>query len=132
MTFVWPCSNLGIAHPTGEGRAPGQAKIFERLGAFSRENRDYSWMKGQFDFSAHQVETRVSLFQELGLLYSETGQDRLRLTGVGTQLLNQLQSNDDFGERETAQATALIAWALSNIQIRRPLTPGSPALSTSW
>jgi hypothetical protein len=88
-------------------------------------------MKGQFSFSAHQVETRVSLFQELGFLYSKPGQDRLALTKVGIQLLNLIQSTSAFGEREAAQATALIAWALSNIQIRRPQSPGSPKLTAT-
>ena len=88
-------------------------------------------MKGQFDFSAHQVETRVSLFQELGLLYSKAGQDRLQLTSVGTQLLNLVESTEEFGPRERVQATALISWALSNIQIRRPQSPGSPHLTAA-
>lgn len=129
MTFVWPCSNLGIAHPAGEGRAPDQADVFRRLGRYARNDRPYSWMKGRFNFSAHQVETRVSLFQELGLLYSKAGQNRLQLTGVGTQLLDLIDSTDDLGDREAAQATALIAWALSNVQIRRPLSPGSPQIA---
>jgi hypothetical protein len=131
MTFVWPCSNLGIAHPTGEGAAPAQSEVFARLGRYTLEDRPYSWMKGQFSFSAHQVETRVSLFQELGLLYSKTGQDRLQLTSIGTQLLNLIDATDEFRPREAAQATALIAWALSNIQIQRPLSRGSPGLTAA-
>lgn len=131
MTFVWPCSNLGIAHPTGEGRAPNQAEVFRRLGRYAHDNRAYSWMKTQFSFTAHQVETRVSLFQELGLLYSKAGQDRLQLTDVGTQLLHLIESTDLFGDRDTAQATALTTWALSNIQIRRPLSPGSPQITNA-
>jgi hypothetical protein len=90
----------------------------------------YQDMKGQFPpLKESSVETRVAAFAETGLLYGRGPSVPVRLTPVGQQLFSLIGSRTALGLAESRQATALLTWALSNCQIDRPMSPGSPDIT---
>lgn len=131
MTFLWPTSQMGMLHPTAETReARDRAKEFRRMARYSRQNMSYATMKGKFaGLSSSAVETRVAAFAETGLLYGCGPTVPIVLTPVGEQLFSLVEPNSALGPAESRQATALLTWALSNCQIDRARSPGSPRLT---
>lgn len=133
MTFLWPTSQMGMLHPAAETpEARDRAKEFMRMARYSRQNMSYQTMKGKFSgLSSSAVETRVAAFAETGLLYGRGPSLPIMLTPVGEQLFSLAESNRALGPAESRQATALLTWALSNCQIKRARSPGSPRLTGS-
>ena len=130
MTFLWPTSNMGMLHPAGETlKSRDRASEFRRMAEYARQGVFYQDVKGLFDLSESGVETRVAAFAEVGLLYGLGPAAPLVLTPVGAQMFSLLESTQDFGPEEITRATSLLTWALSNCQIDRPRSPGSPKIT---
>lgn len=132
MTFLWPTSQLGMLHPNaGIPEARDRAKEFRKLCKHSFDGTSYRDTKPKFtNLSKNAVETRVAALAEFGLLYSQGPDVPLVVTPVGKQLFSLIEegSNDATASR---QATALLTWALSNCQVNRPVSPGSPSIDAA-
>ena len=92
----------------------------------------YEKAKELFPGVTHQtVETRKSMYEELGLLYVPKNSDELHLTEIGAQLLNLLGTHPpiDPNEELQNQVASLLSWAMIHTQINRPQSLGSPQLS---
>ena len=127
--FRWPTSFVGIVHPLAEGRNGKQrADEFVRFATAVLDGRTYAEAKPELSDTHQQAETRKSMLEEMGLLYVPKASNRVILTPVGHQLY-ELLSSGDFTDDEVAQRriNAVIAWALSNSQINRPQSRGSPS-----
>jgi hypothetical protein len=122
---------VGILHPRGNAQARQRTSDFIKLAAAAVEGLSYSDSKERFSISSNQVETRKSLFEEIGLLYVPHGSNRLVLTPVGRQLFDLLDGKDltAIDKLTETRVTTLIAYALSSCQVDRPQSRGSPALS---
>ena len=94
----------------------------------------YEDVKGLFPGVSHSaVETRKSMYEELGLLYVPRSSDELHLTEIGAQLLQLIGTSPP--EEPTAdlqnRVASLLCWAMTHTQINRPQSLGSPQLSPS-
>ena len=100
------------------------------MARYSRQSISYQAMKSQFSgLSSSAVETRLAAFAETGLLYGRGPSVPIMLTPVGEQLFSLAASTTALGPAESRQATAILTWALSNCQIDRARSPGSPRLT---
>jgi hypothetical protein len=127
--FQWPTSHVGILHPfSEEGDARSRAEDFKRFVAAALSGASYNEAKEAIDASQHQAETRKSVYEEMGLLYVPKQSNRIIVTPVGKQLYDLLAIGDN-GDVTRKRVDAVIAWALSNSQINRPQSRGSPSPS---
>jgi hypothetical protein len=131
MSFVWPTSHVGMLHPFGLKHARDRWNDFVRLARAGLSGTDYNGAKKLFSVSHQQVETRKSLFEELGLLYVAEGSDQIILTPVGKQLLRAVPQPPPTEPKESLRlwVDEILCWALSNTQINRPQSFGSPKIS---
>lgn len=130
MTFLWPTAQMGMLHPSAETtEGQDRAAEFRQMAEYARAGVSYQAMKGLFSsLSTSAVETRVAAFAEVGLLYGRGPSVPLALTPVGAQLFSVMEAGP-LGPAESRKATALLTWALSNCQINRPRSPGSPRIT---
>jgi hypothetical protein len=131
MKFVWPTGHVGMLHPASS-RAAGRERAddFKLFAKAARDGLSYTQVKKLFNIDHAQVETRKSFFEEVGLLFVPHKSDGLVLTAVGGQLYDHLVSSAPLKNLvDRDKATSLLAWALSNSQINRPQSPGSPPIS---
>jgi hypothetical protein len=131
MKFVWPTSHVGMLHPAS-ARAAGRERTadFRVFAKAAVDGLSYTQTKKLFNIDHAQVETRKSFFEEVGLLFVPHKSDGLVLTAVGAQLYDHLLSSASLEKMvDRDKATSLLAWALSNSQINRPQSPGSPPIS---
>lgn len=126
--FRWPTSSVGIFHPLAEGENGRQrAEEFVRFADAALGGATYEEAKEAFGVSHQQAETRKSMLEEMGLLYVPASTNRVRITPVGKQLLGLLRSPDFQDDAlQRSRINSVIAWALSNSQINRPQSRGSP------
>lgn len=126
--FVWPTSHIGMLHPAGDERAQGRARDFLTFAQAAKDEVSYEDAKELLTCSSHQAETRKSLFEELGLLYVPYRSNRIVLTPLGEQFHSTLHGKDlDKLTVDVArQATALLVWAQTRVQINRPQSRGVP------
>ena len=130
MSLIWPTSHVGMLHPFGGARARAQCIEFLRLAEATREGLSYSQAKTLFtDVDQATVETRKSLYEELGLLYVPKGSNSLHLTPVGLQILNLLGTDvpEDASPALRNRVDSLLCWAMAHTQINRPQSLGSPS-----
>ena len=88
--------------------------------------------KDLFPGVSHQtVETRKSMYEELGLLYVPKNSNEIHLTEVGAQVLQLLGTPPPETPTEELRdrVASLLCWALTHTQINRPQSFGSPQLS---
>ena len=136
MNFVWPTSHVGMLDPLGPAgsRARAQGEEFLRMAEAAQNGLSYQEAKALFPDVSHQtVETRKSMYEELGLLYVPRNSDELHLTDVGAQLLPLLGTPppDNPTEELRNQVASLLCWAMTHTQINRPQSLGSPELSAA-
>ena len=133
MNFVWPTSHVGMLDPVGQigSRAKAQGEEFLRMADAAQNGFSYEDAKALFPAVSHStVETRKSMYEELGLLYVPKSSDELHLTEIGAQLLQLLGSpppenpTDELRNR----VASLLCWAMTQTQINRPQSIGSPYL----
>ena len=132
MSFVWPTSHVGMLHPLAIGsKARMQGILFLRMAEAAHNKFSYHEAKVLFpDVDSATVETRKSLYEELGLLYVPKYSDTLRLTSVGKQLFELLgteppkKPSPDLRKK----VDSLLCWAMAHTQINRPQSFGSPAI----
>ena len=134
MNFVWPTSHVGMLHPLAKtgSRAHKQGKLFMQMARAAYDGRSYATAKELFsDVDPSTVETRKSLYEELGLLYVPNYSGKLHLTSVGGQLFKLLEEylikpDEDLHR----QVDSLLCWAMTHTQINRPQSLGSPAINS--
>lgn len=128
-SFRWPTSGVGICHPLAEGRnGRERADEFVRFAEAALAGTPYDDAKDAFEVSQHQAETRKSMLEEMGLVYVPYASNQVIVTPVGRQLYELLSRGDYETNRSSrARINAVIAWALSNSQINRPQSRGSPS-----
>lgn len=134
MTFVWPTSHVGMLHPLAApgSRARAQGIQFLRMAEAADKGLSYEQAKALFsDVDPATVETRKSLYEELGLLYVPRYSGTLNLTRVGKQLLELLgtEPQEVITEDLRKRVDSLICWAMSHTQINRPQSLGSPSIT---
>ena len=136
MSFVWPTSHVGMLDPLGlDGSRPrAQGEEFLLMAEAAQNGVSYEEAKALFPDVSHQtVETRKSMYEELGLLYVPKNSDELHLTEVGAQVLQLLGTpppkNPPVELRN--RVASLLCWALTHTQINRPQSLGSPPLSAA-
>lgn len=134
MSFVWPTSHVGMLHPLAARRpkARTQGVLFLQMAELAAKGLSYAEAKKRFTrVDQSTVETRKSLYEELGLLYVPSGSDTLHLTAVGHQLLELLGTNppEEPSAELRRQVDSLLCWAMTHTQIHRPQSLGSPAIT---
>lgn len=129
--FVWPTSHMGMMHPRGDQRSRSMAEDFMTYAEASEAGVSYNDVKSLLSVSTNQAETRKSFYEELSLLFVPHGSNKVVLTPLGKQLFDLLYGEDfsNLTDNIARQATALIVWAMSQTQINRPQSRGSPKLS---
>ena len=133
MNFVWPTSHVGMLHPLADGLKPRtQGILFLRMAEATQRGLSYGETKTLFpDVDSATVETRKSLYEELGLLFVPKYSGTLHLTSLGKQLYELLGTsppqNPSVDLRK--KVDSLLCWAMSHTQINRPQSLGSPAIS---
>lgn len=136
MTFVWPTSHVGMLHPLAPDGTPAKAQglSFLKMAEAAVEGLSYKKeAKARFpDVDSATVETRKSLYEEFGLLYVPKYSDTLHLTAVGQQLFELLGTSPPPSPSDELrrQVDSLLCWAMSQTQINRPQSLGSPAITT--
>ena len=135
MSFVWPTSHVGMLHPFAAigSKAWTQGISFLRMAEAAHNGFSYNETKRLFpDVDQSTVETRKSLYEELGLLYVPKYSDMIHLTGVGTQLFALLgaQPAENPSADLRKQVDSLLCWAMTHIQIDRPQSFGSPSIKS--
>ena len=135
MSFVWPTSHVGMLHPLAAigSKARTQGISFLRMVEAAHNGLSYNETKKLFpDVVQSTVETRKSLYEELGLLYVPKYSDTIHLTGVGTQLFALLgaQPSENPSADLRKQVDALLCWAMTHTQINRPQSFGSPSITS--
>ncbi len=136
MSFVWPTSHVGMLHPLAAvgSKARTQGLQFLRMAEAADKGLSYDQTKALFsDVDSATVETRKSLYEELGLLYVPKYSGTLHLTTVGKQLLDVLGTNppEDPSDDLRKRVDSLLCWAMSHTQINRPQSLGSPSISNA-
>lgn len=133
MIFVWPTSHVGMLHPLAKtgSRAQKQSKLFLEMAKAANDGVSYEKAKKLFTkVNPSTVETRKSLYEELGLLYVPKYSDKLHLTSVGTQLFKILEESLEKPDEDLhRQVDSLLCWAMTHTQINRPQSLGSPAIT---
>ena len=132
--FVWPTSHVGMLHPLAPAgsRAQEQGLSFLRMAAAASDGVSYAKAKALFtDVDRATVETRKSLYEELGLLYVPRGSDELHLTAVGRQILDLLDVDPPTAPSADLrrQIDSLLCWSMAHTQINRPQSLGSPEIA---
>ena len=132
MSFVWPTSHVGMLHPLAIGpKARTQGTLFLQMAEAAHNGLSYNKTKALFpEVDSATVETRKSLYEELGLLYVPKYSGTLHLTSVGKQLL-ELLGTDPPKEPSAdlrKKVDSLLCWAMTHTQINRPQSHGSPAI----
>ena len=92
----------------------------------------YEESKTLFPGVSHStVETRKSMYEELGLLYVPKNSGTLYLTNIGAQLLQLLGTPppETPTDELRTQVASLLSWAMTHTQINRPQSIGSPQLT---
>lgn len=129
--FVWPTSHVGMLHPlAASSKARKQGTLFLRMAEAADKGVPYNEAKALFEgVDQSTVETRKSLYEELGLLYVPKSSGTLHLTIVGKQLLELLGTNPptDPSAELRKRVDSLLCWAMTHTQINRPQSVGSPA-----
>lgn len=133
MMFVWPTSHVGMLHPLAAmgSKAWKQGTLFLRMAEAADRGVPYNKAKALFEgVDPATVETRKSLYEELGLLYVPKSSGVLHLTIVGKQLLELLGTNPptDPAAELRKRVDSLLCWAMTHTQINRPQSVGSPAI----
>lgn len=133
MTFVWPTSHVGMLHPLAAigSKARKQGILFLRMAEAADRGVPYNKAKALFEgVDQATVETRKSLYEELGLLYVPKSSGTLHLTIVGKQLLELLGTDPpaDPSAELRKRVDSLLCWAMTHTQINRPQSVGSPAI----
>ena len=136
MSFVWPTSHVGMLHPFAVigSEAWTQGISFLRMAEAAHNGLSYNETKKLFpDVAQSTVETRKSLYEELGLLYVPKYSDTIHLTEVGTQLLALLgaQPSKNPSADLCKQVDSLLSWAMTHTQINRPQSLGSPRITSA-
>lgn len=127
--LVWPTSHVGMLHPAGSEKAQQRCRDFVTLATAAIDGISYSDAKQLFTISSNQVETRKSLFEEIGLLYVPHGSGKIILTALGRQFYDIVHDGKaSESAKKIKQATALLVFALSKCQVNRPQSHGSPRL----
>jgi hypothetical protein len=134
MTFVWPTSHVGMLHPLAAvgSKAQKQGAFFLRMAEAAEKGVSYDAAKQLFEgVDQATVETRKSLYEELGLLYVPKYSGALHLTSVGKQLLGLLGTSPptDPSPELRKRVDSLLCWAMTHTQIHRPQSFGSPAIT---
>ena len=94
----------------------------------------YEEAKALFPGVSHQtVETRKSMYEELGLLYVPKNSNEIHLTEVGAQVLQLLGTppTENPTEELRNRVASVLCWAMTHTQINRPQSFGSPHLSAT-
>lgn len=135
MSFVWPTSHVGMLHPLAAvgSKAQIQGISFLQTAEVAASGQSYTDAKARFPgVDQATVETRKSLYEELGLLYVPRGSDILCLTTVGHQLLELLGTNPPIAPSDELRqkVDSLLCWAMMHTQINRPQSLGSPAITS--
>lgn len=133
MIFVWPTAHVGMLHPLAAvgTRARVQGISFLQMAEMAAAGQSYTDAKARFtDVDQATVETRKSLYEELGLLYVPKNSNTLHLTTVGHQLLELLGTNPPTNPSDELrrQVDSLLCWAMTHTQINRPQSLGSPPI----
>jgi len=129
MSFVWPTSHVGMAHPLShEKNAREIGYDFLKMADSALKGVSYSDSKDRLNISSNQAETRKSLFEELGFLYVPAGSNTIILTAIGQQLFDLLGIKPNFPSSDNLifQTDKIIIWSLLQVQINRPQSRGSP------
>ena len=134
MSFVWPTSHVGMLHPLAAigSKARIQGTSFLLMAEAAHNGLSYDQAKMLFpDVSASTVETRKSLYEELGLLFVPRYSGTLHLTTVGRQLLELLGTEppEEPSRELRNQVDSLLCWAMTHAQVNRPQSLGSPAIT---
>ncbi len=134
MSFVWPTSHVGMLHPFAAGsKARTQGISFLRMAEAAHNGFSYNETKELFpDVDQSTVETRKSLYEELGLLYVPKYSGTIHLTEVGAQLFALLgaQPAENPSADLCKQVDSLLCWAMTHTQIDRPQSLGSPSITS--
>ena len=133
MTFVWPTSHVGMLDPLGPVGSPAKAQgeEFLRMAEAAQTGVSYDEAKELFPgVSGSAVETRKSMYEELGLLYVPRYSDELHLTEIGAQVLRLLGTTPPENPTNELRnrVASLLCWAMTHTQINRPQSIGSPYL----
>src|SRR5215469_2851753 len=134
MSFVCPTSHVGMLHPLAAAgsRARAQGASFLQMAEPAAKGLSYAEAKKRFKgVGQSTVETRKSLYEELGLLYVPGGSDTLHLTSVGRQILELVGAKPPEAPSAELrkQVDSLLCWAMTHTQIHRPQALGSPAIT---
>lgn len=126
--FRWPTSYVGIVHPLAEAtNGRERADEFVRFASEALAGASYDDAKAAFKVSHQQAETRKSMLEEMGLLYVPRNSNRVIVTPVGKQLYDLLSAGTPDDALTKKRINAVIAWALSNSQLNRPQSRGTPS-----
>lgn len=134
MSFVWPTSHVGMLHPFAAigSKAWNQGISFLRMAEAAHNGLSYNDTKKLFPGVAQStVETRKSLYEELGLLYVPKYSGTIHLTEVGAQFFALLgaQPTENPSADLCKQVDSLLCWAMTHTQINRPQSLGSPSIT---
>jgi hypothetical protein len=135
MSFVWPTSHVGMLHPLGPAgsRERQQGEAFLKMAGLAVKGVGYAKAKAKFSVSHQQVETRKSLYEELGLLYVPAGTDQLVLTDAGRQIFELLgpAPPSTASDELRLRVDTMLCWAMARCQINRPQSVGSPSITSA-
>lgn len=129
MSFVWPTSHVGMAHPLSPERNAREIGYdFLKMADSALRGISYSDSKHLLSVSAHQAETRKSLFEELGFLYVPERSNSIILTAIGQQIIELLGIAPGYESSGNLvyQTDKIICWSLMHVQINRLQSRGSP------
>ena len=134
MSFVWPTSHVGMLHPLAPigSKARIQGASFLRMAEAAHNRLSYGQAKTLFSsVDSATVETRKSLYEELGLVYVPKYSGTIHLTMVGRQLLELLGTEppEQPSSELCNQVDSLLCWAMTHTQVNRPQSLGSPAIT---
>jgi hypothetical protein len=120
-----------MLHPFGPGNAKEQGEAFLKMADLATKGVGYTKAKTKFPVSHQQVETRKSLYEELGLMYVPAGTDELVLTDAGRQIYEAVgpEPTDTPSHELRLRVDTLLCWAMTRCQINRPQSLGSPAIA---
>ena len=131
MSFVWPTSQLGMPHPlSAVSAARTQGIAFLQMAEAAQNGWSYGVAKMLFPgVDSATVETRKSLYEELGLLYVPRNSDTLHLTSIGRQIFELLGTTppEEPSADLRKRVDSLLCWAMTHTQINRPQSFGSPS-----
>jgi hypothetical protein len=123
-----------MLHPLAAvgSKAQKQGVLFLQMAEAAEKGVSYDAAKELFGgVDQATVETRKSLYEELGLLYVPKYSGTLYLTIVGKQLLELLGTSPptDPSDELRKRVDSLLCWAMTHTQINRPQSLGSPSIT---